>query len=75
MNELMQSAVFWGGLVLIIAACAVVFDQIFRRMVNWQIPEAARYPHRVANELPRILHRGDHDEVMELKDETELLVK
>lgn len=72
MNEMMQSTLFWAGLIAFVGAMVLIIDQVFRRIVNRAAVEAGQYPHRVANELPRTLHRADHDEVLELKDEAEL---
>lgn len=72
MSEIFQSTLFWVGLVAFVLIGAFVIDQIFRRMVNRNTEESAQYPHRVANELPRVLHKSDHDEVIELKDQTEI---
>jgi hypothetical protein len=72
MSEMPQSAMIFGGLVVFAAFVVLVVEQVARRLVNCCAADANRYPHRVANELPRTLHKPDHDEVLELKDETEL---
>ena len=75
MNAMFQSAMFWAVLIVAVVAIVLVVDQVLRRFVNRFASEGEHYPHRVANELPRTLHKFDHDEVLELKDETETAAK
>ena len=60
---------------LFVGLFAVGVDRLLRWMFNRASVESGRYPHRIATELPRALHKADHDEVIELKDETELAAK
>lgn len=69
MNAMLQSSMFWAVLVVSVVALGLVVNQILRRFVNRFASEGEHYAHRVANELPRTLHKIDHDEVLELKDQ------
>ncbi len=75
MNELIQSTILWAGLAVVVAFAVWVIDRLLRGMFNRVAEEEAHYPHRVANELPRCLHKGDHDEAVELTDDVELSAK
>jgi hypothetical protein len=70
-----DNPLFWAGLAAVAVAIVYGIDRLFRTVVNRSNADAGRYPHRVAKQLPRTLHTPDHDEVLDLKDETELATK
>src|SRR5208283_1828089 len=72
MNGIFESTIFWIGLVGVIVIAGFVINYVMGSLANARVHEQCRYPHRVANELPRVLHTTDRDEVLELKSETEL---
>jgi hypothetical protein len=61
-TSLFSLAVLIAGVVTAAWLVNLVFRSIFRHRVNTE----PHFAHRVANELPRILHKSDHDEVLEL---------
>lgn len=71
MNELLDSAIFWVLVVIFAAVAIYAVNAFFGRLADARSQEQSRYPHRVANELPRELHTKDRDEVLDLKDQTE----
>ena len=72
MNGLFDSAFFWVGLAIVVAVALYAINSIFGGLFNARGQEQAKYPHRVATDLPRELHTKDRHEVLELKDETEM---
>jgi len=66
---LSNSIIFWGGVILFVALAMRLIDFIFRIVASRQANAEEGIRHRVANELPRTLHKKDHDEVLELVDE------
>ena len=72
MDELLNSTFFWVGVGLLAIAAVYFINMIFGGLFNARSQEQAKFPHRVATDLPRELHTKDRDEVLELKDETEI---
>jgi hypothetical protein len=75
MLEVTNSPLFWIGLGAVVVGIAVMIDYIWRGVFNRLVGDERRYPHRIATQLPRVLHKADHDEVLALKDETEIASK
>ena len=70
MNEILDSAFFWVGLAVFVVTVGLIIDFLMRGLANRR--SAVESPHRVANQLPRTLHKQGYDEVLDLKDDTEL---
>jgi hypothetical protein len=69
MEALFNSALFWIAIAVFAVVAVVIVNVVFRTISNQQASERDCYPHRVANELPRTLHKADHDEVLDLANE------
>jgi hypothetical protein len=65
----------WAGLAAITVLGALAIDRMIRLLVNQFTRTQSSYPHRVANQLPRVLHKGDHDEVLEMTDDREVTAR
>ena len=67
MDTFSNSIIFWSGVVVFAAVAAAIINFAFSRIVDRSaLIEQSRYRHRVANQLPRWLHKEDHDEMLEL---------
>jgi hypothetical protein len=75
MLENINSPLLWIGLGVVVVGIAVTIDYIWRGVFNRLVGDERRYPHRIATQLPRVLHKADHDEVLALKDESEMVSK
>jgi len=70
MLETLPSGIVWISLVVIVVVGVLAIDRIVRGLVNRFTRAQSSYPHRVANQLPRTLHKGDFDEIVELMDDS-----
>ncbi len=66
MNPIIDSAVFWALLGIGAIVAILLINVTFRAVFNERAAEQDRYPHRIGTQLPRTLHQGDHDEVLDL---------
>ncbi|MCE9529618.1 MAG: hypothetical protein K8T89_00530 [Planctomycetes bacterium] len=64
-----REILMWIGLLAIIAIAFVVVDRLVRWLINRFTKPQEVYPHRVATELPRVLHKADHDEIVDMVDD------
>ncbi len=65
METLMNSVMFWVMVGVAIMSILVI-NMTFRALLNRRVVEEGRHPRRVGTQLPRTLHLGDHDEVIEI---------
>src|SRR5262249_16200846 len=75
MLENTNSPLFWIGLGVVVVGIAVMIDYIRPAVVTRLRGDMHRHSHLIATQLPRVLHKADHDEVLALKDEAEMLSK
>ena len=69
MFETLSSAFFWISLAIVVVFGILAIDRIVRGLVDRFNQTPSCFPHRVANQLPRALHKGDFDETIELEDD------
>ncbi|QVL33493.1 hypothetical protein KIH39_06165 [Telmatocola sphagniphila] len=70
MEKLLESTLFWIVVAILFAIALVAINFLMRKVADQQTGDPSRYPHRVANQLPRELHTSDRDEVLDLEDPT-----
>ena len=71
MDTFSNSIIFWSGVAAFAAVAAAIINFAFRRIVDRSAFEQSRYRHRIANQLPRWLHKEDHDEMLELTNSSQ----
>jgi len=69
------NTILWIGLCGLIILSLFAIDRLVRLLFNRFYNAQQNYPHRVANELPRVLHKSDRDEVLDLADERDAATK
>lgn len=63
MAEMLNSSGAWAGIAVFAVVGCLAIELLMRMFVSRYGTAADRYPHRVANQLPRVLYQGDRDEM------------